>query len=87
MNILLSVVVLILFALCVYIIINLFRKLEFLEKNYIILLDKLESTIINMREIDDKQMFENDDEVGVIFRELTDTVNELSKFVVTEEGT
>jgi len=87
MNILLSVVVLILFALCVYIIINLFRKLEFLEKNYIILLDKLESTIINMREIDDKQMFENDDEVGVIFKELTDTVNELSKFVVTEEGT
>jgi hypothetical protein len=85
--IILPILLLIVFSTCVYIILNLFRKLEILEKNYITLLEEINSTLVYMRIIDDKQMFENDDEVGMVFKELTHAVNKLSNFISTEEDT
>lgn len=63
---------------------NLLRKLEILE-NQVETLDKqlaefysaLSITLHTMRVIDEKQMFEKDDEVGTVFQELTDIVNNL----------
>jgi hypothetical protein len=34
-----------------------------------------------MRELDERQMFEKDDEVGDVFAQLIDTVNELRPFI------
>lgn len=63
---------------------NLLRKLEVFEEQ-IETLDKqlaefysaLSITLHTMRVIDEKQMFEKDDEVGAVFQELTDIVNNL----------
>lgn len=38
-----------------------------------------------MRELDDKQMFEKDDEVGVLFEEIQSLVNSLGKNFENDE--
>lgn len=40
---------------------------------------KVQSTLIKMKEIDNRGVFEKDDEVGVSFHELLNLINELYK--------
>lgn len=63
---------------------NLLRKLEVFEKQVETLDNQLAEvysalsiTLHTMRVIDERQMFEKDDEVGTVFQELTDIVNNL----------
>jgi len=38
----------------------------------------VESTLENIREIDSRQMFEKDDDVGVIFQQIVDLIDKLN---------
>lgn len=56
---------------------NILRKVETYEDAVQQFYSALSVTLHNMRAIDERQMFENDDEVGVTFQNLTDIVNQL----------
>lgn len=60
-----------------YAIYNMLRKVELYEETIQEFYSRLSITLHNMRRLDERQMFESDDEVGDVFRQLTDTVNEL----------
>jgi len=60
-----------------YAIYNMLRKVELYEESIQEFYSRLSITLHNMRRLDERQMFESDDEVGDVFRQLTDTVNEL----------
>lgn len=60
-----------------YAIYNTLRKVELYEDTINEFYSRLSITLHNMRRLDERQMFESDDEVGDVFRQLTDTVNEL----------
>lgn len=57
--------------------INILRKVETYEDAIQQFYSALSITLHNMRAIDERQMFENDDEVGVTFQNLTDIINQL----------
>ena len=62
-----------------YIIFNLYRKVLVYEDWTIETLNELNSTVEKWKEVDSKQLFEKDDEVGVIFDELNLTIKNLEK--------
>jgi hypothetical protein len=62
-----------------YIIFNLYRKVSLYEEWTIETLNELNSTVETWKELDSKQLFEKDDEVGVIFDELNITIKNLEK--------
>ena len=71
----------ILFALCIYVIFNLLKKLEKYEdtieeyKNFIQKeTTRNEALLEALRQIDNRQMFEKDDEVGSIFYQIEETI-------------
>jgi hypothetical protein len=57
---------------------NLVREIETRVNDYVNLsddtIDTLEKMLSEMRELDIKGSFESDDEVGVVFKELKDTI-------------
>lgn len=57
--------------------INILRKVETYEDAIQQFYSALSITLHNMRAIDERQMFENDDEVGATFQNLTDIINQL----------
>lgn len=77
-------IVSILLAISIYVNVNLFRKNEKLEDaneelnawlfSYY---NSLTLILQNMRELDQKKMFESDDEVGVTFNMITDEIKKL----------
>jgi len=64
-----------------YTTINNLKKNEALEDYIIQLRGTIAQTITNMRSLDDREMFESDDEVGVIFNQLVEEVNTISTFL------
>jgi len=60
-----------------YVIVNLLKKIEFYEETIESFYERLSITIHTMRAIDDKQMFEKDDEVGEVFSNLSDIIKQL----------
>jgi hypothetical protein len=71
-----------------FIILNLFRKYEYLEREYENTQQKLENiysalsiTLHTIRVLDERKMFENDDEVGIVFQEIVNVVNNLRPFI------
>jgi hypothetical protein len=60
---------------------NSLRKIEMLEDNIGNFYSRVQETLNTMRELDERQMFEKDDEVGDVFAQLIDTVNELRPFI------
>lgn len=77
MSVIFLVISLVLNVVLGYIVYNLFKKNEVYENTIQEFYSFLTITLRNMRLIDERQMFENDDEVGIIFSQLTDTVNTL----------
>lgn len=57
-----------------YVVFNLLRKLEFYEQQIEEFYSALSITLHNMRALDTRQMFEEDDEVGSVFKQLSDIV-------------
>lgn len=56
---------------------NLLRKNEVMEDAIDIFYTRLDTTLQTMRAIDSREMFEKDDEVGSVFKQIVDTVNDL----------
>ncbi len=56
---------------------NLLRKNEVMEDAIDIFYTRLDKTLQTMRAIDTRQMFEKDDEVGSVFEQIVDTINDL----------
>ncbi len=68
---------------------NLLRKNEVMEDAIDIFYTRLGTTLQTMRAIDSREMFEKDDEVGSVFNQIVDTVNELRPLLYgsnTEDG-
>ena len=84
MIILVSILV---FLLCVtsYIMFNLLKKLEVYEENIEEFYSSLSIVLHTMRSLDEKQMFESDDEVGDLFRQLSDVILTLRPILYGKE--
>ena len=68
---------------------NLLRKNEVMEDAIDIFYTRLDTTLKTMRAIDSRQMFEKDDEVGSVFNQVVDIVNDLRPLLYgsnTEDG-
>ena len=68
----------ILLMICIHIILNLTKKNDQYEEWILDFYNHSTKILDEMRELDEKQMFEKDDEVGVVFEDLTILVNSLS---------
>ena len=62
---------------------NLTRKVERLETWIEGYVDRINETQSTLKEIDDKGTFEADDEIGVVFQSIKETVDELNE--ITEQ--
>jgi len=56
---------------------NMLRKNEMMEDAINNFYTRLDRTLKTMRAIDTREMFEKDDEVGSVFGQIVDTVNDL----------
>ena len=70
----------ILFGASCYVVWNLNGKVELMEGWIANFTNRIIETNKTIQKIDYKGYFEDDDEVGQIFNQLKDTVNELTKF-------
>lgn len=65
----------------IYLIIILKNKVEIYEDFIIERRDSYINLLNKIREIDNKQIFENDDEVGITFQEIKTEIEEFNKFI------
>jgi len=80
-----SAIVLLFFGVLLYIIYNLYRKNTIYEnwtEQIFVKINKLQSDI---KTIDDKKMFESDDEVGAVFEELATIIKDFDHDVKSNE--
>ena len=68
-----------------YVIWNLTRKTELLETWIENFSDKVSQVQSDLNDIDSTGHFESDDEIGAIFEGIKDVINDLNKFVESEE--
>ena len=73
-------IITILFVLCIYIIFNLLKKLEKYEEFVEIETQRNEALLEALRQIDSREMFEKDDEVGSIFYQIKETIEKFKQF-------
>lgn len=64
-------------AVTVYIIWNLLKKTEAQELALVSMYEQVSMVLRNMKLLDDKQMFESDDEVGTVYAQVSNTVKSL----------
>lgn len=74
-----------LIAILTYIIINLLKKLETYEQTIEEFYSSLSIVLHTMRALDEKRMFETDDEVGEVFSQLTDVISTLRPILYGQE--
>ena len=76
-NIYLIISVVIVLAILLYTIFNLYRK-NYIYENWIFETnDSLKDILDKWRAIDSKQMFEKDDEVGVVYEDIDELIKEI----------
>ena len=64
-----------------YVILNLMKKTELLESWVEDFTQRIETVQTDLKVIDEKGAFEADDEVGSIFKQIKDTVNQIDTLV------
>ena len=69
----------------IYVIWNLLRKTEMYEDTIVRFNEGAINILTKMRIIDERQMFEKDDEVGILFEDLSSTIGELRYILYGEE--
>lgn len=79
--ILLFIISILLNFILVYAAYNSIKKIELLETTINNFYSRVSITLHAMRVIDERHMFERDDEVGEVFNQLTDVVNELRPLI------
>ena len=67
--------------LLIWVIVNILRKNEILEDFLIRAHSQSQTVIDNMRELDRREMFEKDDDVGIIFMEMCNLIEEYADFL------
>lgn len=67
-----------------YIVWNLLKKVEMQELALESMYEQVSTTLRVMKELDNRQMFENDDEVGTVYAQVSNTVNSL-KIILGEK--
>ena len=67
-----------------YVIWNLIRKTELLETWVEEFTQRIETVQTDLKVIDNKGAFESDDEVGSIFKQIKETVNQLDNLIGEE---
>ena len=72
-------IITILFVLCIYIIFNLLKKLEKYEDFVETETRRNEALLEALRQIDSREMFEKDDEVGSIFYQIKETIEKFKQ--------
>ncbi len=75
----------ILFVTSCYVIWNLNKKLESLEDWITDFINTIEKTQLELKKIDYKGYFEADDEVGQIFNQIKNTIDQLNRFKGEEQ--
>lgn len=70
----------ILCVVCIYVVFNLLKKLEKYEEFIEIETQRNQALLEALREIDSREMFEKDDEVGSIFYQIKETIERFKKF-------
>ena len=68
-----------------YVIWNLMKKTEMLEDWVETFTQRIETVQADLKEVDATGHFEADDEVGTIFEQIKETVNELNEFINEEK--
>ena len=66
---------------------NMLRKQELLEDFVLNAMDRASHTLDHMRTLDNLQMFEMDDDVGPVFRELVADIQQYAEFLGVETPT
>lgn len=66
---------------------NMLRKQEMLENFVVNAMAAAQQTLSIARDLDSRQMFELDDDVGQIFKQLVTTVEDYAKFLGVESST
>ena len=72
-------IIAILFVLCIYIIFNILKKLEKYEDFVETETRRNEALLEALRQIDSREMFEKDDEVGSIFYQIKETIEKFKQ--------
>jgi len=57
------------------------EDLELIQTNYTITRDSLQTIISEIRELDAKQIFERDDEVGVVFTQIKEQIERIDNIL------
>ena len=60
------------------------KKIDEYEQWIVELNKKIIETYDTMKMLDDKQMFETDDDVGIVYRQISDVVKNLNFFTIDE---
>lgn len=76
-NIYLVFSIIVLFFVLIYIIVNLYRKNSTYETWINNLNESLSKVISDWKEVDSKQLFEKDDEVGVVYEGIEDIMKDI----------
>lgn len=66
---------------------NMLRKQELLEDFVVNAMAAAQRTLLTARDLDAQQMFELDDEVGQLFKQLVTAVEDYAKFLGVESST
>lgn len=72
---------LLLIGILAFVVVNLLRKLEFYERQIEEFYSAVSIVLHSIRAIDEKQMFESDDEVGNVFQQINDVVSTLRPLI------
>jgi|TARA_B100000902_G_C27275549_1_gene898668 predicted PurR-regulated permease PerM len=81
----LLVLVTLLFLTSCYVIWNINTKLESLEDWITDFINTIEKVQADIKKLDYKGYFESDDEVGVVFKQIQTTINQLDRFKGEEQ--
>lgn len=76
----------VLLLISLYVIFNLFRKLEILEEEIETNLNIFKGIYDTMKEIDSTGVFESDDEVGSVFADLKNVIDRNERLLNSEFG-
>tara|TARA_B100001093_G_scaffold457011_1_gene468441 strand:+ start:413 stop:712 length:300 start_codon:yes stop_codon:yes gene_type:complete len=72
---------------CTYIIINLYKKVKIYEAWTNEVRERVSKLQQDIKEVDTRGIFENDDDVGFIYEEISSLINNLDHGLVEEETT
>jgi hypothetical protein len=77
-----SIILAILFMVAIYVIVNLYNKILQFEKYFLSVNYKLIEILKNLNTLDSMKMFEEDDEVGILWDGVKDILFDLKEIII-----